>query len=158
MRILIVSDTHGKEDRLLTVVKKEKPIDKIVHLGDLDGLENYIEKITDCVCFAVKGNNDWYSSLPDESIIMVGRHRAFITHGHHYGVNFGTKDLVHHAKILDCDTVMYGHTHFPEITEGSITILNPGSLTYPRQPGNRPSYIIAETDENGDVKYELKFL
>lgn len=158
MKVLIVSDTHGKEDRLLTVIEKEKPIDKIIHLGDLECDVQYIEQITDCVCFAVKGNNDYYSSLPADNIVMLGRHRAFITHGHYYGVHFGTKDLLRHARVLDCDIVMYGHTHFPEIDEGSITILNPGSLTYPRQPDHRPSYIIAEIDDAGDAKYELKYL
>lgn len=159
MKTLIVSDTHGRENNLLEAFEKEKPIDKIVHLGDLNGLEDYIEKITDCVCFAVRGNNDWSSPLPNENIIMMGKHRAFITHGHFYDVNFGTKDLVRHARSLDCDTVMYGHTHFPEIVEeAGMTILNPGSLTFPRQPGHKPSYIVAETDEDGEVTYELKFL
>lgn len=159
MKTLIVSDTHGKEDRLILAVQKERPIDKIIHLGDINGQEEFIEKITDCVCFAVKGNNDWTSRLPSENIVMMGKHRAFITHGHYYAVEFGTSNLVRHARSLDCDTVMYGHTHFPELIEdGNMTILNPGSLTYPRQPGHKPSYIVAEIDDSGEVKYELKYL
>lgn len=158
MRVLIVSDTHGRDDNLIEVVKRERPIDKIVHLGDIGGLEDYIEQITDCVCFCVRGNNDWRSNLPAESIIMIGNHRAFITHGHYYGVSYSNVDVVRHARSLDCDIVMYGHTHIPEIDEGKITILNPGSLTSPRQPGRRPSYIIAETDDNDKVTYTLKYL
>ena len=45
MKILIVSDTHGRENNFLEAFEKEKPIDKIIHLGDLNGLEDYIENI-----------------------------------------------------------------------------------------------------------------
>lgn len=159
MKILIVSDTHGKDNMLLEAVRLEKPISKIIHLGDIGKLEEYIEELTDCVCFAVKGNNDWYSKLPDENIVMIGKYRAFITHGHHYDVSFTSKDLVRHGRMLDCEIVMYGHTHYPEITrEGNIIIINPGSLTFPRQPGHKPSYIVAEVDDAGEVNFELKYL
>ena len=53
MRALIVSDTHGRDGNLLEAVKREKPLDKIVLLGDIGSLEEYIEEITDCVCFCV---------------------------------------------------------------------------------------------------------
>ncbi len=158
MKLLIVSDTHGKEDNLLKALKKEYPVDKIVHLGDLNGLEDYIEEITDCVCFCVRGNNDRRSLLPDESIIMVGNRRAFITHGHYYGAGFGTGDLVRHAKSLGCDIVMYGHTHIPEITDRGIMIINPGSLTLPRQPGHQPSYAVAETEDGDNIRYSIRYL
>ena len=35
MKILIVSDTHGQEKNLEEVLKKEEPIDALIHLGDL---------------------------------------------------------------------------------------------------------------------------
>ena len=37
MRILVVSDTHGKLDRFMRVfekLKKESPVDLIIHCGD----------------------------------------------------------------------------------------------------------------------------
>ena len=158
MRALIVSDTHGRDGNLLEAVKREKPLDKIVHLGDIGSLEEYIEEITDCVCFCVRGNNDWRSNLPAESIIMIGNHRAFITHGHHYGVSYSTADVVRHAKSLDCDIVMYGHTHIPEIEEGKITIINPGSLTYPRQEGRKYSYAVLEIENQEIKRMEIVYL
>ena len=33
MKVLIVSDTHGREDNLEKVLEKESPIDAMVHLG-----------------------------------------------------------------------------------------------------------------------------
>ncbi len=159
MKVLIVSDTHGHDACFLEVVKKEKPLDYIIHLGDIDELEEYIEQVTDTPCYAVRGNNDMFSPLPAESVIMLGRHRALITHGHLYGVSYSTRDLIHYAQGLGCDIVMYGHTHVPELDESrDITVLNPGSLTYPRQPGRKPSYIIAETDDNDDVRFTLKYV
>ena len=45
MKILIVSDTHGKDGNLLRAVEKEKPVCKIIHLGDICENVDYIEQI-----------------------------------------------------------------------------------------------------------------
>lgn len=159
MRVLIVSDTHGKDDNLLKVLEIEKNLDFMVHLGDIGKLEEYIEEITGLACFAVRGNNDWSSLLPADNIIMLGKHKTFITHGHHHHVYTSTDALRLFAGALGCDIAMYGHTHIPEIkTTAGVTVLNPGSLTLPRQGNRKPSYIIANIDENGDVDFEIKYL
>ena len=159
MKILVISDTHGSDRNLNLVLEKEKGIDLMIHLGDLCGLEDYIEEMTGIPCYMVRGNNDYRSNLPAESVIMVGKHRTLLTHGHYFAIACDTADLRRYARGLDCDIVMYGHTHIPEIeTVGGITVVNPGSLTLPRQPGRRTSYIIAETDEAGDVTFDLHFL
>ena len=36
MKILIVSDTHGKHEYLEAVLEQEKPLDMLIHLGDVD--------------------------------------------------------------------------------------------------------------------------
>lgn len=159
MKVLIVSDTHGKDRNLMSVIEKEKDIGLMIHLGDLCGLEDYLEEVTQIPCYMVRGNNDYRSMLPGESVIMLGTHRTLITHGHHLGVSYGTRDLKHYALGLDCDIVMYGHTHYPVIEDdGRIVIVNPGSLTYPRQPDHRPSYAVAEVGDDGNVSFELKYL
>ena len=39
------------------------------------------------------------------------------------------------------DIVMFGHTHKPYFEQkDGITVLNPGSLAYPRQEGRKGSY------------------
>ena len=159
MRILIVSDTHGKNDNFYRVIEREKDISFIVHLGDLCGLEDYIEETTGIPCYAVRGNNDYRSLLPAESIIMIGRYKALITHGHNHGVYYSTRELKHYARALGCGIVMYGHTHVPEIDGGGqVTAVNPGSLTYPRQPGRRPSYITAELSGDGEPCFDIHYL
>ena len=49
---------------------------------------------------------------------------------------------------------MYGHTHRPSITrEKDLTVVNPGSIAYPRQEGRRGTYVLMETDENGKEEF-----
>ena len=159
MRVLIVSDTHGKDDNLLKVLEIEKNLDFMVHLGDIGKLEDYIEEVTGLACFAVRGNNDWSSLLPGDNIIMLGKHKTFITHGHHHNVYCSTDDLRRYATALGCDIALYGHTHIPEIERvAGVTVANPGSLTLPRQGNRMPSYILANIDKNGDVDFEIKYL
>ena len=40
MKILIVSDTHRKDDNLRKVITENKPIDMLIHLGDAEGSED----------------------------------------------------------------------------------------------------------------------
>ena len=159
MRVLIVSDTHGKDKNLLEVLEIEKNLDFMVHLGDIGRLEDYIEEVTGLACFAVRGNNDFGSMLPADSIIMLGQHKTFITHGHLHDVYISTAELRRYAKGLGCDIVMYGHTHIPEVKRiNGITVVNPGSLTNPRQKGRNPSYVIATVKDDGDIDFEIKYL
>ena len=54
---------------------------------------------------------------------------------------------------------MFGHTHRPLIDYGkNVIALNPGSLSYPRQEGKRPSYIMMETDIKGDAHFRIEYL
>ena len=63
------------------------------------------------------------------------------------------------ARDREVDIVMCGHTHKPVIDIGrNLTLLNPGSMSYPRQEGRRPSYIIMEIDREGKAHYTINFL
>lgn len=59
MKILIVSDTHGQEKNLEEVLEKESPIDALIHLGDLEGGEDFINTHVSCPAYLVSGNNDF---------------------------------------------------------------------------------------------------
>ncbi|MDE6675032.1 MAG: metallophosphoesterase family protein, partial [Acetatifactor sp.] len=57
------------------------------------------------------------------------------------------------------DIVMFGHTNRPYLDEEEDLItLNPGSLSYPRQDGRRPSYIVMELDEEGKAGFRIEYL
>ena len=63
------------------------------------------------------------------------------------------------AQARGVDIVMFGHTHVPLIEYGEHVIaLNPGSLSYPRQEGRRPSYILMDINKKGDAFFEIEYL
>ncbi len=159
MRILIVSDTHRKHANLEKVLKKVKPLDLMIHLGDAEGAEDYIEAVADCPVEIIAGNNDFFSKLAKETELQIGKYRVFLTHGHYYYVSVGMEHLCEEARSRGADIVMYGHTHRPCIEYlNKLVVLNPGSISYPRQEGKRPSYIIMEIDRMGEAHYTLNFL
>ncbi len=161
MKILIVSDTHRRDENLQKVMEEQKPFDMLIHLGDSEGSEGKIAGWAgkDCELHMVLGNNAFFSDLDREKEIQSGKYKALLTHGHYYNVSLGTERLEQEAEERNFDIVMYGHTHRPlyEVHNG-VTILNPGSLSYPRQEGRKPSYMIMELDEQGEAHYTLNFL
>ena len=82
-----------------------------------------------------------------------------VTHGHMYGVSLSTCQLEEEARSRQVQVVMFGHTHYPYLDEEEdLTVLNPGSLSYPRQPGRKPSYLVMQIDEQGKAHYEHRYL
>ena len=159
MKVLIVSDTHGRDENLELAVNREAPFDMLVHCGDVEGREFYIEALAECPCCIVSGNNDFFSELPGELTFKIGALQVWVTHGHHYYVSMGTEFIIEEARARGVDVVMYGHTHRPSIEyRAGIVVLNPGSLSYPRQDGRRPSYIVMETDRFGEWHFDIRYL
>lgn len=159
MKILIVSDTHRKNDIYLQLVKKYAPLDMVIHCGDLEGAEYTIESAVDCPVHMVAGNNDFFSSVPMEDEFMIGNHRVLLSHGHHYYISMGNELIKDEARSRGVDIVMYGHTHKPVIErDGDLLVINPGSLTYPRQEGRKPSYAVMTVDEDDNIEVEIKYL
>lgn len=159
LKVLVISDTHGLHENLEKVLEQECPCDLIIHLGDIEDADTYIEAAAGCPVEAVRGNNDYFSKLPDEKILTLDHLKIFITHGHYYYVDAGVEQLMKEAHGRGADIVMFGHTHRPIIRKkGELTAINPGSLSYPRQDGHRPSYLVMEIDEKGKTEFFLKFL
>ena len=159
MKVLIVSDTHGKEGNLKEAMEREKPFDMLVHCGDVEGSEEKIREMAGCPVHMVAGNNDFFCDLPREDEFEIGKYRVLLTHGHYYGVSMGTERLEEEGRVRGVQIVMYGHTHRPLIEQlEGITILNPGSLSYPRQIGREPSFLIMEIDRKGDAHYTINYL
>lgn len=156
MKVLIVSDTHGRDINYKKVIERVKPIDLMIHLGDYEGSEEYIQSITPCKMEMVSGNNDFFTLLPKESILKVKQYTIFITHGHRYGVNRDYAALYETGKKYGADIVMCGHTHIPHIEKREgIWIINPGSLSLPRQQNRLASFIIMDIDSQGEVHFTL---
>lgn len=159
MKVLIISDTHGRDSNVDEVLKREKDLDMLIHLGDVEGSEFYIEAAAGCPCEIVRGNNDYFSDLPNEKVINIGRYKAFITHGHYYNVSVELRTIVLEGMEREADIVMFGHIHRPVFEEmHGITVLNPGSLSLPRQPDHRRSYMVMNVDDSGNAVYETLYL
>lgn len=159
MKILIVSDTHHRDENYIKVLKQAGKVDLVIHLGDVEGSEDFIRESSHCPVEMVSGNNDFFSDLPSEKMLHIGQYQVFITHGHRYYIGMGNEMLKQEAAALGADIVMYGHTHKPVIDlDDDIIALNPGSLSYPRQENHRPSYIIMEIDDGGEAHFTLHYL
>lgn len=159
MKILIVSDTHRYNANYLKVVEKTGPLDMVVHCGDVEGSELVISQAAGCPVEMVQGNNDFFSELPREKEFMIGQYKVWLTHGHNYYIAMNSDVIKQEAIMREVDIVMCGHTHKPVIDIGSsLTLINPGSISYPRQDNRKPSYIIMEIDGAGEAHYTINYL
>ncbi len=122
MKILIVSDTHRKDENLKWVIRKTKPFDMLIHLGDAEGSEYEIMKWVDkdCDLEMIMGNNDFFSQLEREKEIMIGKYKVLLAHGHYYNVSTGPAYLKQEARerdlILLCSVIP---------TDLILTLINP---------------------------------
>lgn len=159
MRILIVSDTHRKNDNFFRAVEEAAPIDMVIHCGDAEGSEYTISEGAGCPVQIVLGNNDFFSNLPRELMLEIAGYKVWVTHGHNYYVSMNHEIIMEEARSRGADIVMYGHTHKPavEIKEDLIAV-NPGSLSYPRQDGRRPSYLVMEAQEGKAAEFHIHYL
>lgn len=158
MKVLLVSDTHGREDTLQQAVALEKP-DFLCHMGDVEGKEDEIREIANCPLAMIAGNNDFHTELLPEVLFELEGFRIFMTHGHCYYVYGGTDHLKAVGRQKGADIVLFGHTHRPMLEIGQeLFVANPGSLTYPRQEKRRPSYMVMWLKKGEKPVFEVKYL
>ncbi|MBD5395528.1 MAG: metallophosphoesterase [Lachnospiraceae bacterium] len=159
MKVLIVSDTHHYNENYLRVLERVAPVDMVIHCGDIEGSEYLIADSAGCPVQMVMGNNDFFSDLPREKEFQIGKYKVWLTHGHNYYVSMSNETIKKEAKDRGVDIVMFGHSHRPVVDiEGDIIAVNPGSLTYPRQVGKRPSFIIMDIDRKGEAHFTINYL
>ena len=146
--LLILSDSHGRPDRIREAIRRVRP-DGILFAGD--GLRDLADCDLPCPFWAVRGNCDWITapliindSLFDprvEEFFTFGGLRILLTHGHAYDVKSGTGQIITRGAQCKADIVVFGHTHIPmeyrlpansplvEVpSEQPMTLFNPGSL------------------------------
>lgn len=159
MKILIVSDTHRYNMNFIKVVEKTGPYDMVVHCGDVEGSELVISEAAGCSVEMVQGNNDFFSDLPKEKEFTIGQYKVWLTHGHNYYISMNSELIKQEARSREVDIVMCGHTHKPVVDIGNdLTLINPGSISYPRQENRKPSYVIMEIDRMGEAHYTVNYV
>ena len=163
LRILIMSDSHGRNENVeLAIAQVREEIGEfqmLIHLGDV-GDARELESLARVPCYIVRGNTDYDAKLLNANVIEAGGHRIFATHGHLYQVDMRLDLLRFAALENNCDIAMYGHTHVPYLEEDpdDVTILNPGSISKPRQADHRYTYMVMEIDDEDEVTYELRYV
>lgn len=159
MKLFFASDLHGSfpaTQRVIDTFLASKA-DHLILLGDLinfgprnpipeghnplavaELLNQYAESI-----IAVRGNCDSevdqmllsFPIMSDYNIVLLptGK-KIFLTHGHIY--NADKRPLLKKGDII-----AHGHTHITVAEwQGEQIIFNPGSTTFPRNEGGKPSY------------------
>ncbi|MGI6754262.1 MAG: YfcE family phosphodiesterase [Eubacteriales bacterium] len=142
MRILVLSDTHGRPDRIRAALcRRTPPPDILLFLGD--GLADLSRCDTaDVPVLSVRGNCDVFSffDAPEERFVSLGGAGIMMMHGHVYRVKSGTGPAVRHAAEAGADILLFGHTHkkYEEfipagarlgdvVTKKPLRLFNPGS-------------------------------
>lgn len=160
-KILIVSDSHGKTEYLRkAIANMAGTMDRMIHLGDsLCSLEAMVD-LAGCPVDMVRGNCDsMLHKLPGSKLVALGPHTALLTHGHQYGGKWGIESMKEAARENNAGIVMFGHTHEPVIEPyGDVVVINPGSISQPRQEGHRPTYVVMNIEEDGRTDYVLVHL
>ena len=130
MRLLVLSDSHGRPSHLLAAVEAEPKAELIYFLGDGErDLEMAGLCHPDLNVIAVRGNCDWGSDLPARDIRTAGGIRVLATHGYAERVKYGPAELEMAAADVKADLILFGHTHEPynQYVDGRL-YFNPGAL------------------------------
>lgn len=158
MKIAIISDSHRARsymDKAIEIIKKEE-IDLIVHAGDNFADSKYFNQKTEIPVLAVAGNCD-YENVETEIDFEFEGVKFFLTHGHHYGVKYGLEILAQQASAKNADIAIFGHSHVKKNCHiANVEIINPGSLSMPRD-GSERSFVIMDLNE-GKYTYEYIFI
>jgi putative phosphoesterase len=153
MKISDISDTHmPRGARVLpeACLERLSRADLILHAGDLVAETFYVELLAlGAPVEAVYGNMDEQAvkaRLPKKQVVEAGGVRIGMIHipGPRTG-----RDARLLAWFPDCDAIIYGHTHLPEVERyQDVWILNPGSPTERRSSPQRTMLELTVTRRN----------
>lgn len=156
-KYLVFSDSHGRNEKMLEIIARHKDnLEGLFFLGDIESGEDRLRASVSGPTYIVRGNCDWSSQAPQFQVVNLHGHAIAMTHGHRQHVNMGVDMLKYWAMEKGADIVMYGHTHVPFLEQSSsMTVLNPGSISRPRQSDFIPTYAVIEFLDNGEVQVEM---
>lgn len=134
MRALVVSDIHGRSNRLREVLTMHPEANYLLFLGDgVRDVEKCIDDFPNVTCYMVRGNCDsaMLDAVPQIRCETIGGKHVLMTHGHMQQVKFGEEKVLNAAGVFGADILLYGHTHRPvDRYFDDLYVLNPGSLGY----------------------------
>jgi len=167
-KIIVASDLHGSYSAWKKAEKYVLESDLILISGDIlyHGARNPLTdgyntselsqelNDSDYNIMMVKGNvdslvDDWVLPYPLPEYALIDRDglRIVMYHGHQHK---SEEERIEFAKRFSADILIFGHTHKPTLKkEKGVILLNPGSLSLPKQ--KPPVASIAEI-EDGEIK------
>ena len=130
-------------------IEKHPDADLYIHLGDGEReFEDVQNLYPDRRYLWVAGNCDFGSETKNSDLVKLSGKNVLITHGHTYYVKHSLSELKTAARVCRANVVLYGHTHVAHTEyDGGLYIMNPGSLSIPRQGG--PTYGILDITSQG---------
>lgn len=128
MKLLILSDSHGRLDTARQAILSEKP-HEVIHLGDyVRDAEILRREFPQIPVSNVPGNCDYGISLPETQLLEREGKRILLTHGHMYGVKTTYIRAIYAALEQEADILLFGHTHRAEcFQEKGVWVMNPGA-------------------------------
>ena len=155
MKILVFSDSHGKNSLMNDIIKElHDEVMLVLFLGDcIKDFEDLSYIYPNKQFISVLGNCDFNDSAPIERIVEVGGKKIFMSHGHRYGVKSGHEKIIYEAQKHNADICLYGHSHMPNNTVvNGIYLMNPGSISEPRGAEHMSYGIIDISSGNVEMK------
>ncbi len=156
MKAAVFSDTHGSTALMVEAVRRLRP-DVLIHLGDYErDTEILRREFPEIPLYSVCGNCDMAVMSPLTDIVPLGPVKAFICHGHSYGVEYNNIDrLVYSAQEQGAKIALFGHTHSAYNGEaGGVKVINPGTAGR----GRTLTYAFIEVFDNGGIASEIREL
>ena len=99
MRIVVISDSHGRTGAIDKVLFSQKEAKHVFFLGDnVRDIEDFEFLYPDKKFYTVAGNCDYNSFVPSVAIAEIEGIKIFYTHGHTLGVKSTTEHLLKTAK------------------------------------------------------------
>ena len=132
MSVGVFSDSHGDHEALDELLERMGALDAVCFLGDVARDAEHLRERLEAMpnqppLYAVRGNNDYYSTctLPWDLLIELGGVRIYMTHGHRL---VSLMNLAYKAQECGAQVALFGHTHqaLCETVQG-VLLLNPGS-------------------------------
>ncbi|MCF7919482.1 MAG: metallophosphoesterase family protein [Candidatus Cloacimonetes bacterium] len=142
-KVLVISDTHGNQRLMRSVMQKEKELTHIVHLGDFYEDIEYNNDLTDGkVIIRVPGvfHPGYYSQqVPFYQTFKVEKIKISCVHAY-----MDIKRIPVKGNII-----LFGHTHQRELFKKEQNIyINPGHLKNETDRGYKASYCVIEIKGN----------
>lgn len=158
MNIGILSDSHGDTQSLAALIEQMPKLDALCFLGDIASDATYIEEHIaksgrQIAFYAVRGNNDYYASAPDQITLDLCGKKILMVHGHLQRVKSDLMTLCYRAQELNADVALFGHTHRQYCAyDYGVLMINPGASGCARYGGQRASAAVLQISSNGSMK------